>query len=203
MHSVRAVKTLKLKIMRVIYVVCASLLLLACQKENEKVVLDQVNGRRAADAELEIAESKPPRNHPMFEALMQDPSPSLQFCDSIYRTTVLADKGKSYFENLKQYGFLAVIESGLINSGTTEQKQYYINEQLRSTSNLPNIKNFYQLLTSLKGRSNTNELIKQGTAFYVKNLKIIESDDWADLEAQKAKKLELENEHKSFLEQLK
>lgn len=119
--------------------------------------------------------SKPPTDNPiMIEFFLREKN--LLKADQVYRENIRKAEGLPYYDNLRQYGFQAVFKHGLVEEGTSEQKLFYITEQLNSIANLPNIPEFYLLLISAEKNFTKDELIDFGTKFYVKNLNLIENE---------------------------
>jgi hypothetical protein len=159
-----------------------------------------------AQAQKKNAEATPvtddknavPATHPIFR-MVNDPSHySLQDADSFYQNEISKEATANYTTNLKNLGFTLVMEKGLADTGTDEQKRYYVNEQLKLDSNLTTIDKFYELLLTCRSFDTKENLYKDAAAFYEKNRAAINKKQWPNAEDKKQITLELMNKHKIF-----
>lgn len=142
--------------------------------------------------------SKPPTDNPIMLQFFVVKK-NLNKADEVYRKYINEAKSLPYYDNLRQYGFQALIKHGLIENGTREQKLFYITEQLNSVANLANISEFYALLTSGDKSFTKDESINFGKRFYLKNLNLIENElEYSSDEIKTDRILKLKMNYKVF-----
>lgn len=139
-----------------------------------------------------------PIGHPIMKELTTFKSKDLKRVDKLYRKSVKECNDFDYCDNLKQFGFRLVLEHGLLENGTKEQKLFYLNEQLNAESNLPNFNQFYSLLNALKKDIPKEDYKKFGDRFYEKNIKIIEATEWSNPNSKNEKLTQLKQNYKLF-----
>lgn len=172
---------------------------ISCNEQNDTIIEQQIVGDELKKNGVSDLSSKPSPKHPIITELLTFESKNLSRIDALYRKSITECADLEYCDNLKQYGFKLVIKHGLLDEGTNEQKLFYVNEQLESTSNFPNFNEFYSLLKSLKKDISNDRLRKHAVDFYDKNLKLIEDIDWPTSESKNNKIIELKQNHKLFL----
>lgn len=170
----------------------------SCHEYKSKEIQNQLNGIEVNKQSKISNFGKPPGDNPIMKELLHFDKPDLNRIHQLYIKTINEAKDQEYLDNLKQYGFLVLVTHGLINNGTTEQKKYYIKEQLSSQANFPSIINFYNLIRSDNLNLSVTELEKIEKQFYTKNFNLINSLNWIDLNAKKDKLRELNNKHILF-----
>jgi hypothetical protein len=163
---------------KLLYLLIILPLLWSCQEESEKKPeLNMFSKKLAKQAITDDVNSfQPPWSNPIMMELT-NPKKELNKADSIYRAEIEKSNAKAYYLNLKQFGFIAMIEHGLIEEGTKEQKEFYINEQLSLEVNLLNFENFYALLSSSQVDFSKSELQDFAERFYSKNKNYIENNN--------------------------
>ena len=133
-------------------------------------------------------------------ALLNSTEKDLNKADKIYRDIISKSISTDYHENLKQYGITLLVENGLIENGNIKQKEFYIKEQVSSTSNMPHIGTFYSLINAKNLTFSKEDLSKLEMEFYTKNLAFINSIDWSSDKEGKKEKVNLLNfNHKMFV----
>jgi hypothetical protein len=160
-----------------IYVLLVLPLFWSCQDQVEnpseiKTLSKKIAKQAVSD---DVNSYSPPMSNPIKNMLFST-SKNLTEADRIYRAHIEESNAKAYYLNLKQIGFMAMIEHGLIEEGTKEQKEFYINEQLNLEVNLLNFKNFYLLLASSQDDFSKQELLEFAERFYSKNKNYIENN---------------------------
>jgi hypothetical protein len=143
---------------------------ISCNFEKSTEIERNLMGKELNENALNKESYNPPMNHPVKAAFMSVNPIGLKEADGIYKSSMPSSKNELYYDNLRQIGFMLLVKNGLIEYGTVEQKLYYINEQLESVSNMPNFKDFYLLLNSLKSEVSQEVLIEFSNKFYNKNL---------------------------------
>ncbi|OYQ34705.1 hypothetical protein CHU92_11455 [Flavobacterium cyanobacteriorum] len=139
-----------------------------------------------------------PVEHPFYDIIKDPDSYSIKDIDSYYRKEFLKVDTPDYIPNLKNYAFKILMEKGLPEHGTQEEKLFYLNEQLRLDDNFPNINNFYSLLLSSRDFLKDEELTGMADAFYEKNNKSIEKATWPTETQKRNKEKTLRMAHRKF-----
>jgi len=152
------------------YLALFFIVFISCNSEKSTEIERNLVGKELHENALKKESYNPPMNHPVKAAFMSANPIGLKEADDIYKSSMPSSKNELYYDNLRQIGFMLLIKNGLIEKGTQEQKLYYINEQLESVANLPNFKDFYLLLNSLKSEVSQEVLIEFSNKFYNKNL---------------------------------
>ena len=183
----------------------ASLFLMSCQEQVDSLPetnsLSKKLEKQANTDDVNAFDA--PKTNPIKKLLFTT-SKNLNAADSIYRAEIEKSNAKAYCHNLKELGFIALVHHGLIEDGTKEQKEFYINEQMNSQVNLPNFKNFYALLSSCQDDFSRNELQDFGEDFYTKNKNYIENKmQYRTVENEKRAITKLNSAYESFKNSLK
>lgn len=134
-------------------------------------------------------ESTVPTTHKVYSMSQY----SLEEADSFYRSNI-AEEGA----DVKNVAFSFMMEKGLAEKGTDEQKEYYVNQQLEADNNITAIDEFYALLLSCRNFMPKNDLTKNSTAFYDKNKAAINKIKWPEVTQKNEKIKELMKEYKIF-----
>lgn len=153
--------------------------LISCNENKESVIEKKIVGDKVSKNTTKEMPGKPPLDNPIMVELFNSSKNDLNKVDKIYKENISKSKSKDYYENLKQYGLSLVIKHGLIENGTSEQKKFYIQEQVNSLSNLPHIDNFYSLIKSKNLSISKQELSKLELTFFNKNINYINTLDWS------------------------
>lgn len=156
------------------------------QKKNAEVVAE-------ADDKSTV-----PTTHAIYRMISNPGLYSFEQADSFYQNDISKEAEAPYTTNLKNMGFTLVMDKGLAEKGTDEQKRYYINEQLKLDNNLTTIEKFYDLLLSCRTFETKESLTKSATAFYEKNRAVITKKQWPTAEHKKQATLDLMNKYKIF-----
>jgi hypothetical protein len=174
------------------------LIAISCHENKDKNIENKIQGLKVSAQAKESNLGNPPSDNPLILELLSFKEADLNRVDQLYIKTVNETKDQEYIDNLKQIGFKVIILHGLIETGTLGQKQYYINEQMNSKTNLPNISDFFALLESVKGNFSKIEIIDLGNKFYNKNLKVLERLNFPDEKVKKSEILNLKQKYKMF-----
>lgn len=170
-------------------------LLISCVDEKKETIERNLIGKELNKNATNINSFNPPANHPVKVELMRVEQKGLVEVDEIYKSSVPSSKNEQYYDNLRQIGFVLLLKNGLIEDGTKDQKLYYVKEQLQSSANLLNVKDFYLLLNSLKPYVPLKELNHYSNQFYSKNLSLINEINW---EKEQDKKIEINKLNESL-----
>lgn len=154
------------------------IVLISCNNEKNGVIERSIVGEELNKNALNRNSFNPPMNHPIKAEFMLVNQKGLKEVDAIYKSSVPPSQEEPYYDNLRQIGFKLLIKNGLIEKGSKEQKLFYINEQLDSSANFPNFKDFYLLINSLKTDISQKELTEYSNKFYNKNIALINEIDW-------------------------
>lgn len=129
----------------------------------------------------------------------------LQKLDNLYREEFNHPDSLAldYNTNVKNKAFFILMQKGLADEGTPEQKQYYINQQLKLDNNLSNLERFNELLLSSLDFIGEEEALKMASDFYDKNRLVIQEINWKNTEEEQAKVTELNNEYDSLKSRFK
>lgn len=129
----------------------------------------------------------------------------LQKLDDLYRQEFNHPDSLTldYNTNVKNKAFSILMLKGLAEKGTPEQKQYYINQQLKLDNNLSNLERFNELLLSSLDFIAEEEALKMARDFYDKNRLVIQEINWKDTEEEQAKVTELNNEYDTLKSRIK
>jgi hypothetical protein len=165
---------------KIIYLI-AFFALFSCQNSKDNDIESQLRGLEVNNQSKTSVLGKPPVDNPLFVELLNFKEVDLNRVDKLYIKSINEAKGQEYLDNLKQFGFHLIMRHGLLETGTAEQKQYYINEQLNSQANFANILDFYSLIMSGKNNLSGTELKNIENLFFSKNYKLINSLNWTDL----------------------
>lgn len=149
------------------------LFFISCNTEKNEIIERSIVGEELHQNAINRKSFHPPMDHPIQVEFKLVEQKGLVEVDKIYKSTVPTSKNEPYYDNLRQFGFMLLIRNGLIEDGTKEQKLYYINEQLESSANLANGKDFYLLLNSLKSEVSLKELKEYSDKFYNKNIALV------------------------------
>jgi len=150
-------------------VACICLLFASCTQEKESV---NDGNEKGATAATQVEKGAVPRDRIVYKVMFRQDDFSLNQLDEMYREDVLNASG-DFETNLKNMWFI-VLNKKLVDQGSDKQKQFYINEQLKMDSNLPNIDSFYKLLLSSSFLTET-EQVAVSARFNGKNKKVIEN----------------------------
>jgi hypothetical protein len=173
--------------MKYLYCIAAfSFLLLSCSAENEMVTkTDQaewvkINGVyvKKSDVELPRPKGALPYGHKVYTFM--NPTFGVDEMDRIYREEFAhPDSLKlSYNNTVRQMAFVFMMNNGLKDKATTDQKRYYIDEQIAMKVNISGIENFYLLLASLKDVYSEKEIEDLALNFYDKNYANITTSEY-------------------------
>lgn len=154
----------------------------------------QAQKSKNADTTAEDNKNSIPATHPVYSMANY----SLGEADSFYRNEIVKEGNTTYGTDVKNTAFSMLIDKGLADNGTEEQKKYYVNEQLKLDNNLPSVKQFYALLLSCRSFMPKEELTKNAAAFYDKNKAAINKIKWPEPAQKNGKITELMKEHKVF-----
>lgn len=188
----------------ILFLILITVVLCSCEEHtNQGAEIDTISKKLSSQATTDDVNSFDPPMNNSIKALLYTEEKKLKVADSIYRTDIEKSNAKAYYENLKQIGFLVMINHGLIEEGTKEQKEFYIKEQLNLDINLLNINNFYKLLSSCQDDFTKNELQDFSTRFYSKNKNSIEKVmKFAKVEDKIKKLEELNSSYEAFKKSL-
>lgn len=188
----------------ILFLILITVVLCSCEEHtNQDAEINTISKKLSSQATTDDVNSFDPPMNNSIKALLYTEEKKLKVADSIYRTDIEKSNAKAYYENLKQIGFLVMINHGLIEEGTKEQKEFYINEQLNLDINLLNINNFYKLLSSSQDDFTKNELQDFSTRFYSKNKNSIEKVmKFAKVEDKIKKLEELNSSYEAFKKSL-
>lgn len=178
------------------------LVFISCQNQVEKEITTKNLSDKLHENATKVYGGKPPTDNPILKELLTSNDKDLNRVDSIYKSNIEIGKGFDYYENLKQYGFKLVMKHGLVEDGTSEQKKYYINEQISLSNNIPNFDQFYLLLKSSSTFLSKKELIDIGDMFYNKNKEYIEMIEWPDINSKQNKLNDLYNKYDLFIKNI-
>ena len=154
----------------------------------------QAQKSKNTDAAAEENKSKIPATHAVYS--MADYS--LSEADSFYHNGITKEDNAVYSTDVKNTAFSILMDKGLADKGTEEQKKYYVSEQLKLDNNSTTYKQFYTLLLSCRSFMPKDELTKNAAAFYDKNKAAINKMKWAEPAQKNEKITELMKEHKVF-----
>lgn len=174
-------------------------LLISCQEQSDKnIELSIVQEKVSENAKLRT-NGKVPSDNPIMLEMLNFEHKDLNRIDLLYKEIIENYKNEDYYNNLKQYGFILLLEHGLIEDSDIERKMYYIQEQMNLPNNYPNFKNFYDLLLSLKDQIDKQNIFNIADEFYSKNdLALKNNIHWSDDELKKKKQTELNQQYKLF-----
>lgn len=156
-----------------------SLLLSSCSAEGEaaknEIEWVTINGVSVKKSDVELPRPKGalPYGHKVYSFMNSDLG--LNTMDKIYREEFAhPDSLKlDYNQTARQMAFFFMMQNGLKEKGTPDQKQYYIKEQIAMDQNIAGIENFYELLASGSEIFDKVQLESLGDAFYDKHYKSI------------------------------
>lgn len=133
--------------------------------------------------------------------MTMNPKYTLRELDDFYQKEI-AVTDEHYTSNAKNVIFMSLMDKGLDEIGSQEQKLFYIEEQLALKSNLPNFQGFYKLLGSCSDFLGQEELDAKAIQFFEKNKREIEKAiQWDSEEEQKQKMEKLIEEYNNFQSQ--
>ncbi len=182
------------------------LLIASCSVEENTSKKDRewvtVNGMRMPKEDVYTVRPKgiAPYGHKSYFIAGYD----LQKLDNLYREEFNHPDSLAldYNTNVKNKAFFMLIQKGLAERGTPEQKRYYIDEQLKLDTNLSNLEGFNTLLLSSLDFIEEKEALKMAEDFYDKNRSVIQEIKWKNREDEKAKVTELNNEYTNLKSRL-
>ena len=139
--------------------------------------------------------SEVPRDRLIFSTMKKSASFSTRELVETYKKDIGTAK-PDYLTNLKNMWFV-LLNPRIILEGTEDEKLFLIHEQLNVDNNLAYIKDFYNLLISVKNIDKV-EKEKIANSYFDKNLKVIESVEWSNPEEKKSKETELVYAKRTF-----
>lgn len=156
------------------------LALISCSEQKDQALINAENGATVSKKANLIVDGQIPSDNPLYLAFINEKKYSLNEADKIYRAEIEKSKKFRYHKNLQHIGFKFVMDSGLAETGTKDQKLFYLNEQVKMKRNFPNFENFYTLLISCKPFMNKDQILKIEAEFYLKNIKALKNAEFGD-----------------------
>lgn len=141
-----------------------------------------------------------PKNHPFYNVIYKNINTyTLDDVDRAYREHIFNEIKRDYTNNLKNDVFAILMSKELATKGSPDQKKFYIDEMMSLDTNLPNLLQFYYLLTSCKGYISKTDMKDIADRFYDKNKNVIETSYFPNEKNKKNTALLLESAYGDFL----
>lgn len=154
-------------------------ILASCSSESD------IAGKGTLTEEQQAELSFIPAKHNIYKGLLAEYD--LNKFDELYRTEFAHPDSLhlEYNQNVRIVAFVLLMEKGLAEKGTPEQKQYYLEQQLKMEGNLPDTKHFYALLESCMTSMSTKTVSEIENRFYEESLEKLKAIPVKDYDAGK------------------
>lgn len=183
--------------MKYLLVILFGAIIISCNNQADPAIEAKETAKSNETQAKEKTLGQVPGDNPIFLALKDGKTRSVNEADALYRENIDNAKETDYQINLKHLGFKLVCEAGLNEKGSKVQKEFYLNEQIRLERNFPGFENFFSLLASCDFLSKAQKL-EIAEAFYNKNLIQIDKVTWPEEKNKSNKIIKLKRSYTLF-----
>lgn len=171
---------------KLIYIIVV-ITIFGCSEDKDTLIKEEVS--TAKKETKNRIKGEIPRNMNVYSVLSKSGNKSVFELLELYKEDIKRAKDEDYETNLKNM-WLISLNTKVLNSGTSDEKHYLIQEQDKMENNLPHINNYYKLLTVTNSIDKAEKMLK-ARSFYEKNKIAINNINWHTAEEKNQKETEL------------